>query len=79
MKNNSSLFFMTVLTGTLISTFFLLVSDYRADSRNEAVPASVTYTDESEKEDVSSDPFGYFNGKWNLWEFIGDSAASLFQ
>lgn len=23
------------------------------------------------------EPFGYFNGEWNLWEYIGDSLSSL--
>ena len=31
---------------------------------------------EAEK-NTAVDPFGYFNGEWNLWEFIGDSFSSL--
>ncbi len=26
---------------------------------------------------ASAEPFGYFMGEWNLWEFIGDSIAAL--
>ena len=29
--------------------------------------------------EVSVDPFGYFNGEWNLWEYIGDSVSSFFE
>lgn len=33
----------------------------------------------SSEDDASAEPFGYFMGEWNLWEFIGDSVASLIQ
>ena len=33
----------------------------------------------SSEDDASAEPLGYFMGEWNLWEFIGDSVASLIQ
>ena len=34
---------------------------------------------EAEKnDDASAEPFGYFMGEWNLWEYIGDTVSSLF-
>ena len=26
---------------------------------------------------ASGEPFGYMNGRWNLWEYLGDVMASL--
>lgn len=28
-------------------------------------------------ESTVGEPFGYFSGEWNLWEYIGDSIAYL--
>lgn len=30
-----------------------------------------------EQDDTSAEPFGYLNGEWNLWEYIGDTVSSL--
>lgn len=27
--------------------------------------------------DTSAEPFGYMNGRWNLWEYLGDVMADL--
>ena len=27
--------------------------------------------------DTAAEPFGYMNGKWNLWEYLGDVMADL--
>ena len=27
--------------------------------------------------DTSAEPFGYMNGRWNLWEYLGDVMAEL--
>ena len=32
---------------------------------------------EAEKELTAAEPFGYFNGEWSLWEYIGDSVSSI--
>ena len=34
---------------------------------------------ENHNESTTADPFGYFNGKWNLWEYLGDAFASIFE
>lgn len=45
-------------------------------SYTEASSEFINKTDYSE--DVSSaEPFGYLNGEWNIWEYIGDYFASL--
>ena len=34
-------------------------------------------TTHSESENAIVEPFGYYDGKWNLWEYIGDLVSSL--
>ena len=47
---------------------------------SEYIPtfAQIDFT-ENHNESTASDPFGYFNGKWNLWEYLGDAMASILE
>ena len=36
-------------------------------------------TNSNVEDDALAEPFGYFMGEWNLWEFIGDSVALFFK
>ncbi len=40
----------------------------------ETIPEQVTTPD---REDTGAEPFGYLDGEWNLWEYIGDLMVSL--
>ena len=61
-----------------IGCFMLMIltaSIPSADGRYIEVLSNETTLNESE--DAISDRFGYFQGKWNLWEYIGDYISSL--
>ncbi len=65
-KKNKPFFAVLALCAllTLFGTFIY-------EDGEKYLPASTFETE-------SSEPFGYFRGKWNFWEFVGDSVRSLF-
>ena len=77
-SDNNSISRLLVL-GTVICISVLLLSGNFTEQYVPADTASETTDVKDGDREVSCDPFGYYNGKWNLWEFIGDSVSSLFQ
>lgn len=57
----------------------VLCADCRTPYAQAAYASADDSADEIYNDEVSVDPFGYFNGRWNIWEYIGDTLASLFQ
>ena len=67
-------FLMVVLIGgTMVGSVFILNSN----SRNEYITVSNTTETNDGDQVISSEPYGYFSGKWNLWEYIGDFVSTL--
>ncbi len=67
-----------LIIGTLIITSTILLS--AGFNEGYTFVSSIQPNDISNGDSaVNSDPFGYYMGKWNLWEYIGDSVSSLFQ
>lgn len=69
------------LFGTVICLLTFLLSSFGGDTE-EIIPVSTETECDGVNDgdsEASVDPFGYFNGKWNLWEYIGDSVSSLIQ
>ena len=80
-------FFFGTLTGSVPSTA------WNNHSPSDTVPVMSEITEEfTEQEEsaretlrkavrdaavTSGEPFGYVNGKWNLWEYLGDMMAAL--
>ena len=63
-----------------IGTVICIVSTVFFSDMTPKYTSVSAITDENGKtieESATADPFGYFNGEWNLWEFIGDSFSSL--
>lgn len=61
---------LLVLGGVLICS--LLFTGRSHSTAVEVVSNPSEYTESS-----GGEPFGYFMGEWNLWEYIGDSLAHL--
>ena len=56
----------------VLISFTLMISDV-SDVYIEANSNSVESENRGE---AGAEPFGYFKGKWNLWEYIGDFVSS---
>ena len=81
------------LGGAMIAGFFLLmtVPQSRETADTGGVPEGavavmstavagqerVTLPENSREEAAGAEPFGYMDGEWNLWEYIGDLMWSL--
>lgn len=52
-----------------------------SEKEQKYVPVSSMVDEElsAENENTTADPFGYFNGKWNLWEYLGDIFSSMIE
>jgi hypothetical protein len=84
-------FFVTLTGGSLSDDAERVESAFRGDSLpvmstayGETLSADGTDTDDTVREfirknirDASAEPFGYMNGRWNLWEYLGDVMAEL--
>lgn len=65
---------------TVVGAIFCLVVLFFVCGEAEfAVPVSALNGSVNDGDSAVADPFGYHNGKWSLWEYIGDSVSSLFQ
>lgn len=62
--------FLLVLGGVLICSLFFTGRSHSTAVEVAANPSEYT-------ESSGGEPFGYFMGEWNLWEYIGDSLAYL--
>ena len=68
------------VTFTVIGTVFcVLTLILSCRDITMTVPVSTESEMINDGDNVTADPFGYLNGKWNLWEYIGDSVSSMFQ
>lgn len=81
------------LGGAMIAGFFLLmtVPGEKEVSGTAGIPEgavavmstavaereSLAVPEETREEAAGAEPFGYMNGEWNLWEYIGDLMWSL--
>ena len=66
-----------IIFGTLLCLGFTLTF---AEKEPKYAPVSSVFEENSsENENATADPFGYFNGKWNLWEYLGDTFSSLIE
>ncbi len=45
--------------------------------REETAAAALVVGAEETHAETEEEPPGYLNGKWNFWEYVGDSLASL--
>lgn len=45
--------------------------------KTEILSASASITGDTTEQYTNGEPFGYFAGKWSLWEFIGDLVSSI--
>lgn len=61
----------------LSAVLFLSTVIFQKPSRLTEQPLKVEVSASVDESLVSAEPFGYFMGEWNLWEFIGDSIAAL--
>ena len=77
----AALFFIGALWGAP-------VNEAQSEAPREAIPVMATPTEQTTEEsvreilrknirDVSGEPFGYLDGQWNLWEYLGDVMAEL--
>ncbi len=48
-------------------------------STEDSVQVSSLLNENSVRNDVTADPDGYLNGKWNIWEFVGDFFSNMFE
>lgn len=81
------------LGGAMIAGFFLLMTVPQEETVQNRIPegaAAVMSTAVTEREELAipaetntpsagtgAEPFGYMDGEWNLWEYIGDLMWSL--
>lgn len=65
---------LLAFAGALIFATISVSNNSRHDSVSYRVEVLASANGEGE---VYVEPFGYFMGEWNLWEFIGDSIAAL--
>ncbi len=61
----------------LSAVLFLSTVIFQKASRLTDQPLRVEVSASVDERLTSAEPFGYFMGEWNLWEFIGDSIAAL--
>lgn len=67
--------FKYIMVSFLISVLIIaLPTDYAKQNKTEACFSDI----ESQTESVSEN-FGYFNGEWNFWEYIGDYFAQFLE
>lgn len=63
----------------LIGSALVMISLVPTSKRESKYIMVSNEINEAEKnDDASAEPFGYFMGEWNLWEYIGDTVSSLF-
>lgn len=81
------------LGGAMIAGFFLLMTAPQEQeiTSTDGIPEGavavmstavngqemVTLSENSREEAAGAEPFGYMDGEWNLWEYIGDLMWSL--
>lgn len=66
--------------GQTESDFFGEAVPVMSQSTEETLPADGENMKEFLRKsirDTSAEPFGYMNGRWNLWEYLGDVMAEL--
>lgn len=84
----AGIFFFGTLTGGSLSTDAERVEGaFRGDSHpvmsmveEESLPTDRENIKEFIRKnirDTAAEPFGYMNGRWNLWEYLGDVMAEL--
>ncbi len=78
-KHRRNGYIYPLLIGIVLCVATLLFSVSSSSYGDKAVTVSgqPSHGETAENEGTSADPFGYFRGEWNLWEFIGDSVSSL--
>lgn len=64
-----------LLVGCFAFTVLMIV---HGEYEEKYIQASASLDEPIENDDASAEPFGYFMGEWNLWEFIGDTVSSHF-
>ncbi len=64
-----------MIFGTVVCTMTVVLMLNPSSKKKDAMYVADIFSENSE--DTSGEPFGYFRGSWNLWEFIGDSVSSL--
>ncbi len=48
-------------------------------STKDYVQVSSSLNENTNDSDVTADPDGYLNGKWNIWEFVGDFFSGMLE
>lgn len=66
--------FKPLLAAGCAAVIFTLAISAKSTFGEEIAVTTSAYIGDKE---AIAEPFGYFMGEWNLWEFIGDSIASL--
>ena len=64
---------------SLILCFVALISCNIYEINDKAIEASNLLSEELKDSDATADPDGYLNGKWNIWEFVGDYFSGLIE
>lgn len=76
-KQYSRIFPHLIILSVILCLTTLFMSGYH-DTKDDYLEA--TKVDENVCDsDVSADADGYLNGRWNLWEFIGDFFSGMIE
>ncbi len=74
-------FFLHMLIPELIPQVSSVPAGYTAVMSivpvEETAPEQVAASDREEGYHTGAEPFGYMDGEWSLWEYIGDLMVSL--
>ena len=60
-----------ILLSAVVCYFTLIFCDTSTQS-STFLPVSASWNEDHDNFSSGADPMGYLNGKWNLWEFVGD-------
>ena len=77
MNHGFTMFKLFLIAGAVICLIIISLMSF-SDSKDYAAVSS-DLSGVTVDSDSISEQMGYFNGKWNLWEYIGDFVANLFK
>ena len=79
-KRNNERAELASLTGRYLLTLSIIIALFftlRSHTDARYLQVSGTTDVYAGKNSAVAEPFGYFMGEWNLWEYIGDCVSSL--